>query len=563
MGDRITKYDADFVIIGSGFGGSVSALRLAEKGYSVLVLERGKKLEAKDFPKSNWNVFRYLWMPLLRCFGIQAMTLFRNVLILSGSGVGGGSLVYANTLLEPGDAFYASPVWNQLAAWKKELAEHYATAKRMLGVTVNPYMTEVDATLKHCASDMGKEETFTSVPVGIYFGAPGKEGQLVPDPYFGGAGPPRTGCNHCGGCMVGCRFGAKNTLDKNYLFFAQKHGAEIKPELEVSEIWPLNDAGEADVRATGKNGYKIVAQKITDFWPIRRRYTFYAKSVVLSAGVLGSVNLLLRMKQKIASMPRISAKLGQYVRTNSEALVGVTLRKPGMDCSNGIAISSGFQADPHTFIEPVRYPKGSSFMRLLAVPMVDGSPDGTSQFWLFRFAKIIAAFLKNPLDLLRLMTTRDWAKNTVIFLVMQSLDNKMNFVLGRDWSTLFRRRMTTEMNAKEAVEKNIAPPAYIPVGNEVARRYAEKVNGIPQSAINEISLEIPTTAHILGGCVIGGSAEVGVIDPQHRLFHYENFRVCDGSAIPANLGVNPSLTITAMTERAMSFIPKKSSEKVG
>lgn len=524
----------DYVIIGSGFGGSVSALRLAEKGYSVLILERGRRFEDKDFAKSNWDIRRYLWAPLLKCFGIQNMSLFRNVLILSGSGVGGGSLVYANTLLQPSDAFFKAPIWKDLADWKSELLPHYETARSMLGVARNPHLTFVDHTLKQIAQDMGRGDTFQGSDVGVYFGQPNKS---VPDPYFNGKGPARTGCNFCGGCMVGCRFGAKNTLMKNYLHFAEKLGVKIDAERTVNELVPLSSDGSA--------GYEIHTSR-SGRWLVKDRQTVRARNVILAAGVMGTMNLLLRAKYVSRTLPNLSDRLGYDIRTNSEALIGVTELnpKPGHDYTDGIAISSIFHPDEHTHIEPVRYPKGSSFMRILAAPMADGG-------WL-RPLRLALAILRHPWDAFRLAVTRDWASKTVIFLVMQTIDSKMRFTLGRNLFTLFRKRLTTAPG-----EGQFKIPSFIPIGHQVARAFAKKVGGIPQSAVNEVMLSIPTTAHILGGCGIGKNASTGVIDSQHRVFGYQGLYVCDGSVIPANLGVNPSLTITAMTERAMTKIPAK------
>lgn len=530
------NYDYDFIIIGSGFGGSVSALRLSEKGYKVCVLERGKRFRAGDYARTNWDLRRYLWMPLLRCFGIQNMSLFKNVLILSGSGVGGGSLVYANTLLEPGDPFYNAPNWRELADWRAELAPHYATAKRMLGVTQNPYLTAADDKLLEVAREMGRESTFKSVDVGVFF-KKGEEGKSFPDPYFGGEGPARHACNLCGGCMVGCRFGSKNTLDKNYLYFAEKRGATVIPEASVVEVRPLGESGS--------DGYEVVYESSTAWWFSRPRRRLRARGVVFSAGVLGTVNLLLKCRDVNRALPSLSPRLGADVRTNSEALIGVTTRKEDDDFSKGIAITSGFYADDVTHIEPVRYPKGSSFMKVLAAPMADAGNRVT------RPLKMLVATLAHPIDTLRLIFNWKWAERTIILLVMQTLDNKMRFKLGRNLFTLFRKRMTTDVDPSQRV------PSYIAIGHTVARALAGKVNGIPQSAVNEVLLQIPTTAHILGGCGIGPDPEKGVIDARHRVFGYKNMYVCDGSVIPANLGVNPSLTITAMTERCMSFIPSK------
>jgi cholesterol oxidase len=525
----------DFIVIGSGFGGSVSALRLAEKGYTVCILERGKRFKDSDFPKTNWNLRRYLWMPKLKFFGIQNISLFRNIMIFSGVGVGGGSLVYANTLLEPGDDFYEAPIWRELGNWKAELKPHYQTAKRMLGVTQNPHLTAIDHILKECAEDLGRQETFRPSDVGVYFGQPGK---TVSDPYFGGKGPDRSGCTFCGGCMVGCRFNSKNTLEKNYLYFAEKLGVKIIPERTVTNIRPIESGG-----------YEIDTRSSTS-WFNRSPQTFKAKKIVLSGGVLGTLNLLLHCKYVTQTLPHLSQRLGRDVRTNSEAILGVTeLQSPKKilrDYSEGVAITSIFHPDNHTHVEPVHYPKGSSFMRLLASPMVDGGSG------LPRPLKLVWAILSSPIQLLRLTLHRDWASTSIILLVMQTLDNKMQFKLGRNLYTLFRKKMTT---APEIGQLQV--PSYIPIANQIGRAFAKKVGGIPQNAINEVLLDIPTTAHILGGCMIGSSPETGVIDKNHEVFGYPGMYVCDGSVIPANLGVNPSLTITALTERAMSLMPRK------
>ena len=404
-------------------------------------------------------------------------------------------------------------------------------------MTVNPRLGFVDDLLKECARDLGREDTFRPSQVGVYFGEPGK---TVPDPYFGGKGPERAGCISCGGCMVGCRYNSKNTLDKNYIYFAEKSGVRVLAETQVVSLRPQDPTGRLP-------GYEVDVERSTA-WFLKDRRTLTARNVVLSAGVLGTLNLLFRCKHVLGTLPRLSDRLGRDVRTNSEALVGVTETNPPKkrDYSVGVAISSVFHPDDHTHIEPVRYPKRSDFMRLLAAPMVDGGHP------LLRPIKLVWTLVSRPLEALRLLLTRDWSSKTVIFLVMQTLDNKMRFRLGRDWSTLFLKRMTT------AREEGAAPvPSYIAVGNQVARAFARKVGGIPQSATNEVLLNIPTTAHILGGCGIGANPETGVIAPDHQVHGYRGLYVCDGSVIPANLGVNPSLTITAMTERAMSKIPAK------
>lgn len=526
----------DFVIIGSGFGGSVSAMRLAEKEYDVLVLERGKRFQPDDFPKTNWNIFKYLWLPAARCFGIMGINFLDDIMILNGSGVGGGSLVYASTHIEPTDTFYESEEWRDLADWKTELAPHFATANRMLGVNENPRFWPADYVLRDIAEELGREASFKPTPVAIFFGEPGK---TVPDPYFGGEGPERTGCIHCGGCMVGCRHNAKNTLDKNYLYFAEKYGAEIRSEANVLDIRPLYGPQPDNAR------YEILYERTTD-WVFKRKRRVRARSVVVSAGVLGTVNLLLRCRNETQSLPELSPRLGHRVRSNSEALLGVTARDGDIDYSQGVAITSHFWVDDETSVEPVRYPRGSSLLRNLAVPLVDldGSP------WQ-RLGRFFIEGLKRPYDFLKARFLPDWARDSTILLVMQTVENRMQLKRGRSIYTLFRNGLVSER------DRTVPIPAVIEAGRAVIERFSAKVNGIPQSTVNEVLLNTPSTAHILGGCGIGGDETSGVIDTNHEAFNYPGLYVADGSVIPANLGVNPSLTITAMTERAMSNVPAK------
>lgn len=526
-----TAYDCDFAIVGSGFGGSVSALRLAEKGYRVLVLECGRRWRPEDFPKTNWNVRKYLWAPRLLCYGIQRISLLRDILILSGAGVGGGSLVYANTLLVPPDEAFRGPGWPESVDWKTELAPHYETAKRMLGVTVNPRLWPADEQLREIAAELGRGDTFHPTEVGVLFARDGEtEGQTVGDPYFGGEGPERHTCTHCGGCMVGCRFGAKNTLDRNYLWLAEKRGARIEAETMVTAI--------EEVPAALGGGYRLALERSTAIFRKRRR-TIRARGVVLAAGVLGTMRLLLRCRAE-GKLPRLSPALGTFVRTNSESLVGVTAKRGDVDYSRGIAITSGIYPDPHTHIEPVRYPAGADAMFTLGTVLTDGG-SGVPRWlrWLWRR-------ITSPVDWVRGLIPLGFARRSTILLVMQTIDNHMRLV----WK---RRRMRSE---RPPGQKRV--PSYIPIANEVARRLAKKINGTARSTINEAVLDIPTTAHILGGCCAADDAARGVIDTQHRVFGYENMYVCDGSMVPANLGVNPSLTITAMAERAMSLVPARS-----
>ncbi|MBK8900608.1 MAG: GMC family oxidoreductase [Anaerolineaceae bacterium] len=530
----------DYIIVGSGFGGSVSAMRLTEKGYRVLVLERGKRYQPEDFPKTNWNIFKYLWLPVLRCFGIMGINFLDDMMILNGSGVGGGSLVYASTHIEPGIAFYKAKEWADLADWQNELAPHFRTANRMLGVRENPLFWPADYRLQEIANEIGQGHTFKPTPVAIFFGDPG---ETVPDPFFEGEGPDRTGCIHCGGCMVGCRHNAKNTLDKNYLYFAEKWGAEVRPEANVLGIRPLYGPQPGAAR------YEIEYEKITD-WVLKRKQTVHARNVILSAGVLGTVNLLLKCRDEAKTLPLLSPRLGWMVRSNSEALMGVTAREGEVDYSKGVAITSHFWLDEITSVEPVRYPRGSSLMRNLAVPLVSLRGGGWQ-----RFGRFVVEGIKRPYDFLKARFLPDWARDSTILLIMQTAENRMRLKRGRSVFTLFRRGLVSER------DHSLPIPAVVEAGRSVVNRFAEKINGIPQSTVNEVLLETPSTAHILGGCGIGADASRGVIDAQHEVFNYPGLYVADGSVIPANLGVNPSLTITAMTERAMSLVPSAAEAK--
>jgi len=525
-------YDFDFIVIGSGFGGSVSAMRLSEKGYSVCVLERGRRYRAEDFPKSNWNVRKFLWMPKMKLLGIQVLSLFKNILILSGSGVGGGSLNYGNVLVEPGDAFYNAETWKDLRNWKETLAPCYAEAKRMLGVVKNPRSTVADETLLDVARRMGRDHTFRMLDVGVFFGEPEK---TVSDPYFGGGGPDRAGCNFCGGCLVGCRYNAKNTLDKNYLHFAEKNGTRIVPDAQVYDIRPMQE---------GKVGFTVSFQD-PSAWVMKKKRRLKTRSVVVAAGALGTVDLLLRCKEINRSLPKISDQLGRNARTNSETLLGVTTRDKSINFSEGVGITSGFYPDDVTYIEPVRYPEGSSFMKLIAGPLTEG------RSWPVRAVKFIANIFLHPLDSFHLIFHLNWARSSIIFLVMQTLDTRLHFSIKRSILPFPRAKLVTTPDKGKRIS------AFIQIGYDVAKRFSKKVKGIPQSTITEAVLNIPATAHILGGCIIGKDAAHGVVDEYCRVFGYDNLYVADGSVIPANLGVNPSLTITALAEHAMKGIKQK------
>jgi len=516
--------DYDFAIVGSGFGGSVAALRLVEKGYRVLMLEKGAELGPDQFPKTNWDLRRYMWLPLLGFRGLFKMTFFRHVTILSGVGVGGGSLVYACTHPVPRESFFTSPSWAALADWKRELAPHYAEAKRMLGVTETPFRTRTDEVLHEIATERGTPGAFEPTHVAIYFGKPG---QTVPDPYFGGRGPDRTGCIRCGGCMLGCRHGAKNSLDRNYLWLAREQGLELRADTEVTAVRPLAEGG---YRIEGKHG------RVPFF---RKPVTVTAKNVIFAGGVLGTVSLLLAMKDDPHGLPQLSNRLGYAVRTNSESLIGVVSRRNDIDLSRGIAIGSILQTDEHSHLEPVRYSEGSGFFRLLIAPHVGaGNP-------IVRVYRLVSTVLRHPLQVLRALTAGDLAKKSTILLYMRTTDGTLR--IKRNWLG----RMAT------ARDEGNAPTASIPEATELAQRVGDKLDGMAFSLVTETLFDIPTTAHILGGCCMGSSADDGVIDAQHRVFGYEGLFVMDGSAISANPGVNPSLTITAMAERAVAAIPAK------
>jgi cholesterol oxidase len=528
----------DYVIIGSGFGGSVSAMRLTEKGYRVLVLERGKRYSDEEFARSTWNIWKYLWLPAARCFGILQISVFRDVLVLHGAGVGGGSLGYANVLMEPTDELFAAPAWHHLADWKTVLRPYYETARRMLGVTANPRLWPADHVLKTIAQELGQERTFQPTTVGAFFGAPGVE---VPDPYFGGAGPPRKGCIHCGGCMVGCRHNAKNTLVKNYLYLAEKWGAEVRPECEVRDIRPLPSDQPDGAR------YSVLYRRSTAWFgaPLRG---VRARNVVVAAGTLGTLRLLFRCREITHSLPALSRRLGDIVRTNSEALLGVVSRNLKTNYSEGIAITSIFHADAVTTIEPVRYPTGSDLMRFLSGPLIDAGSLPR------RLLASVVDLFQRPLDFLRTHVLPGWARRTTILLVMQTEDNRIRLRLGRHPVTLFRRNLVSRPDDDHTI------PTKIPIGHHVTRRFAEKTNGIASGTINEALLNVPMTAHILGGCPFGRDAEEGVIDLDCQAHNYPGLYIVDGSIVPANPGVNPSLTIAALAEYAMSHVPAQAGQ---
>ncbi len=520
----MAEFDYDVAIIGSGFGGSVAALRLTEKGYRVLVIEAGRRLDDADLPKTSWRTKDFLWAPALGCYGVQRIHMLPDAIILAGAGVGGGSLVYANTLYVPPEPFFKDKQWAHITDWQSELAPYYDQAKRMLGVVQNPTMTPADIELKAVAEEMGVGDTFTLTPVGVYFGdGPGVD---APDPFFGGRGPQRTGCIECGECMTGCRHNAKNTLVKNYLYLAESAGAEIQPMTTVTGLEQFGEGFAIDVKRTGsrKKG--------------RRR--ILAKQVVMAAGAYNTQRLLHAMKDT-GRLPNLSSTLGELSRSNSESLLGAITKDRSRDYTQGVAITSSFYPEPHTHIEPVRYGKGSNMMGLLQTAMtdeIDGEP---------RWKTWVRELIKERSNFLQMVNLRGWSERSIILLVMQSVDNSLT-VSGK------RGRFGFRLTSKQGPgEPN---PTWIPAGSEAARLLAKRIGGIPGGTIGDL-VSAPMTAHFVGGAVIGDSAKTGVIDPYHRVYGHPGLHVVDGAAVSANLGVNPSLTITAQAERAMAMWPNK------
>ncbi|MBV9793954.1 MAG: GMC family oxidoreductase [Actinobacteria bacterium] len=536
MGDR----DYDVIVIGSGFGGSVAALRLAEKGYRVAVLEAGRRFDDpgdpdprtrhRGLPRNSWDTRRYLWAPGVGLTGIQRIHLLRGrrggrVLVLAGAGVGGGSLVYANTLYEPPRPFFDDPQWRHITDWRAELAPYYDQAKRMLGVTINPTVTAADEAVRRVAARMGREQTFRLTPVGVHFG--GEPGAESADPYFGGAGPRRVACTECGSCMTGCRAGAKNMLTENYLYLAERSGARVLPLTTATAVQPDGDGYRVETVRTGAGP--------------RRRGQLTADQVVFAAGTYGTQKLLHRMRAT-GALPALSARLGELTRTNSEAILGVErFLSRGPDHSRGVAITSSFHPDEHTHVEPTRYGPGSNVMAGLRTLLVDGG--GRAPRWL-KFAGLVA---RRPWDVARLPNWRNWSRRTVIALVMQNVDNSV---------TVRAHRSLTGWTMRSAPGHGEPSPAWIPAAHRAVRLLAEELGGIAGGTWLDL-FNIPTTAHFLGGCAIGDSPATGVIDPWHRVYGYPGLHVVDGSAVSANLGVNPSLTITAQAERALACWPNR------
>ncbi len=530
------EFDYDVLVVGSGFGGSVTALRLTEKGYRVGVIEAGARFADSDFADTSWDVKRYLFRPEVGCYGIQRIDALKDCVIVSGAGVGGGSLVYANTLYEPLPAFFTDRQWSHITDWKSELAPYYDQAKRMLGVVQNPLYTPADEVMEKVATEMGVGETFHPTPVGVFFGGPSDEqGTDVADPYFGGAGPTRTTCIGCGECMSGCRHNAKNTLVKNYLYLAEQNGAQVLPLTTVTRVAPRGESPGS--------GYDVHVRftKAKTGRPSARR-VLTAEQVVFAASSLGTQRLLHQMRDQ-GHLPRLSERLGFLSRTNSESIVGAIAPDTSVDYTQGVAITSSFHPDDKTHIEPCRYGRGSNFMSLMQTVLTDGDgPDPRWRTWL----REIWAQRKNVRDLYDL---KHWSERTVIALVMQSVDNSIT-TYTKPIPGTNKRFLTSKQGHGEP------NPTWIPAGNHAVRLMAKVMGGLPGGSIGE-PFNRPLTAHFLGGCAIGDSAETGVIDPYQRVYGHPGLHIADGSAISANLGVNPSLTITAQAERAMSLWPNK------
>ena len=536
MPDDRSQLDYDFIVIGSGFGGSVSALRLAEKGYRVAVMEMGRRWTPENLPPTSWYLHRWFWEPALALRGFFRMRYFRHVTILHGCAVGGGSITYACTMLRPPEKVWDNGTWAGLADWQREMPQHYDTASRMLGVIENRILGPSDKLLRRVADAAGVGQTFYRTRVAIFEAPEGQPaGVTVPDPFFGGEGPERTTCTGCGGCMMGCRHGAKNTLDLNYLYLAEKRGAKIFAETKVVDVRPLDGA------ADGSRGYEVRTVSSTAAFN-RQPRRFTCRGIVFAASSLGTMELLFALKDR-GSLPAISDQLGRYVRTNSESLIGVRVPRSGDDLSKGVAIGSGVYIDEHTHIEAVRYPTGSNTMSFLATILTGGHP-GPARVGLW-LRNLCGSLVCHPIKTLRLLVPYRWANECVILLCMQALNDHIDMKWRRHIYWPFRKFL---------VSRGKRVPTFIPAANEFAQKFAEVAGGTAMSMLPEILFDVPGTAHCLGGAVIAGSPERGVVDAQHRVFGYRNMYVCDGSVVAANLGVNPSLTITALAERAMSYI---------
>ena len=523
--------DCDVAVIGSGFGGSVAALRLTQRGYRVVVLEAGRRLGPADFPKTSWDARRFLWAPALGCTGPQRFTVLRDAIVLSGAGVGGGSLIYGNTLIEPPDRFFEHPAVAAMGG-EADLRRYYKLASQMMGVQTNPCLTPVDEALRGVAADLGRPDAFRASPLGVFFGEPGAE---VADPYFGGEGPPRAGCTACGGCFLGCRVGAKNTLDRGYLWLAERLGAQVVPETRATRVVPLSEDGAA--------GYRV--ETVGSTGVIGRRGAVVAKGVVVAAGVLGTLRLLMEARRR-GDLPHLSPAVGEGVRTNAETLVGVRARDRSVDHSKGLAASSSIYPDDHTQVQADRFPAGSDSFAGLSTLLVDGGGRWP------RALRWVGEALRRPGDLLRLAWPFGFARQTALLVVMQDRDAKLTLRWERPWFWPFSRALRSWSPDRG--------DATIPLGQQVARLLAARLDGVPLNLTPEVFFGVPLTAHILGGCLSSDSPEDGVVGPDLQVHGYERLWVCDGSVVPANLGANPALTILSLAERAMARVPPKAGE---
>ncbi len=528
----VQENEFDFIVIGSGFGGAISTMRLAQKGYSVALIEKGRRWSKNDFPKSNWNIKKFLWAPLIRCFGIQQISLLKGVMVLHGAGLGGGSLVYANTLMQPDPQIFNNGQWPSEVDWVSELSTPYRLAKKNLGVAINQCPGDADTEMKKLAQAMNCESTYHLTEVGVYFNS--EKSAAPSDPYFKGHGPLRNGCTGCGSCMIGCPVGAKNTLDQNYLFFAEKWGTKVFTEMHVDKI-------SKDDR---QNIFQVEVIPSTPLF--KKRSTLKAKNIILAAGVLGTLGLLFKNKYTYKTLPNLPDSLGDHVRTNGESLCGATsLEKSLKNFSLGIAIGSAFHPDENTKIEPVRYPSGSDFMKFLAVPLT-GNGSG-----LLRPLKMLSSFIKNIFKLPHLYLKNKWPERTIILLIMQSIDQKMSLRYKRSIFSFFKKSVQISQQSEKI-------PSYLPTAQIATELLGKQINGIGQNVISEVLLDTPATAHILGGCVIANDPRKGVVNFQHQVYGYPGLYVCDGSVVPGNLGVNPSLTISALAERFSEQFPVSS-----